>query len=192
MPQTPQSQQTKSVINEEEARTELLATIAAARELGSGMDETLASRYVERFDALFPNPTRDQAHLRSEVESLLASARGHGADADAARVKDFLARALAPQPAMPIMVRPPMAPAPRMRQVAYLPMLVGLAAVIAIVAATHGAAFWLLWLLPMFFWGGRRRMRYRRYGPWNDGFGPMMPPPTSRRQLPPDDGPEII
>lgn len=192
MPQTPKSHQTMTAINEEEARTELLATLAAARELGPNMDETLASRYVEQLDALFPNPTRDQARLRSDVEALLASARSHGADADAARVKDFLARALAPQPAPPIMAPPPMAPMPGMRPTRILPMLIGLAVIVAIVAATHGGALWLLWLLPMFFWGGRRRMRYRRYGPWNGGYGPAMPPYGSPRRLPPGDGPEIL
>ncbi len=195
MPQTSQSQQSKTAINEEEARTELLATMAAARELGPEMDETLAIRYVERFETLFPDPLRDQARLRNDVEALLASARSHGADADAARVKDFLARARAPQPAPPVVVQRPASPTPVTGYARHIPMLIGMAVIIAVIVATHGAGFWLLFLLPLIFGGGnrrRRRMRYRRYGYWDDGYGPTMPPNGSRRQLPPGDGPEIL
>jgi hypothetical protein len=200
MSQTPQSQQAKSVINEEEARTELLATLSAARELGPEMDETLASRFVERLDALFPNPARDQTRLRRDVEALLVSARSHGPDADAARVKDFLASALAPQPTPPVFVQQPAPPATAPGNLAaYIPTLIGAAVIIAIVAASGGHAFWLLfWLLPMLFWSGRgrrRRMRYRRYGYWDGygpGYGPTMPPGGSRRRLPPGDDPEIL
>ena len=191
MSETPQS---KSLINEEEARTELLATLAAARELGPDMDGTLASRFVERLSALFPNPARDQARLRLDVEALLTSARGHSADADEARVRDFLRAALAPQPAPPILAPQPGPPSSAVRPAEYLPMLVCAAVIVAIVAASGGHAAWLLfWLLPMLVWsrpGRRRRMRYRRYGYW-DGSGPMMPPTGSRRQLPPSDD-EII
>ena len=194
MPQTPQTPQMKALINEEEAHTELLATLAAARELGPDMDETLTSRYVERLGALFPNPARDETRLRSDVLALLVSARTHGSDADAARVKDFLARALAPQAAPPVMVQPPAPPAPSANFASYLPMLIGAAAIVAIMAATHGQAFWLIWLLPMFIWGGRgrRRRRYSRYGYWDGSARPGMPPPSGRRQLPPGDGPEIL
>jgi hypothetical protein len=195
MPATPQSQQTKTTINQEEARTELLATLAAARELGPDMDETLAGRYVERLDVLFPDKTRDSDRLRGEVKDLIASARGHGADADSARVQDFVARALAPRPAPPVPVRPP---GPPMngggRPGMYVPMIICIAVFIALAVATHGATAWLIFLLPMIIWGGnrnRRRMRYRRYGYW-DGYGPTMPGPDPRRQLPPGDGPEIL
>ena len=195
MPQTPQSpsnQLTKAVINEEEARTELLATLAAARELGPEMDDTLASRFADRFSALFPDPTRDLTRLRGDVETLIVSARGHGADADPARAKDFLARALAPKPAPPAVA--PQAGLPARGQYApYIPMILAAAVVIAIVVASHGYAFWLLFALPWMFFGGRRgrRMRYRRYGPW-DNMGPGLPPGSSRRQLPPGDEPEML
>ena len=173
---------------------ELLATLAAARELGPDMDETLAGRYVERLGALFPNPARDETRLHSDTLALIVSARTHSADADAARVKDFLARALAPQAAPPVMVQPPAPPATSANAASYIPMLIGAAAIVAIMIGTHGQAFWLIWLLPMFFWGsrGRRRMRYRRYGSWDGGYGPGMPPSGPRRQLPPGDGPEIL
>jgi hypothetical protein len=194
MPDTPQSPQSKSLINEEEARTELLATLAAARELGPEMDGTLASRYAERLNTLFPNPARDQERLRRDVEALLTSARGHSADADDARVRDFLRATLAPQPASPAIIQRPAPPAPAGQLAGYLPMLICAAVIIAIVAASGGHAAWLLfWLLPMLFWSGRgrrRRMRYRRYGYW-DGYGPMGPPRDPRRQLPPSDD-EII
>ncbi|HEU0026484.1 MAG TPA: hypothetical protein VFQ25_05150 [Ktedonobacterales bacterium] len=195
MPETPQSPQSKSLIHEEEARTELLATLAAARELGPDMDGTLAGRYVERISTLFPDPARDQDRLRRDVEALLTSARGHSADADDARVRDFLRSTLAPQPASPAIIQRPAPPAPTSQLADYLPMLIGAAVIIAIVAASGGQAYWLLfWLLPMLFWssrGRRRRMRYRRYGYWDGGYGPSMPPRGSRRQLPPDDD-EII
>jgi len=192
MPQSPQSPETKNTINEEEARTELLATLAAARELGPDMDVTLAGRYVERLNVLFPNPMRDQARLRNDVEGLLTSARSHSADADQARVKDFLKTALAPTPAPPVAARPPAPPAFGSRPASYIPLLIGAAVIVAIVLASHGSAFWLVWLLPMFLLGGRRQRRYRRYGSWQDGYGPAMPPADSRRQLPPGDGPEIL
>lgn len=196
MPQSPQTSQTqqKAVINEEEARTELLATLAAARELGPQMDDTLASRYADQFATLFPDPTRDQARLRGDVETLIVSARGHGPDADPARAKDFLARALTPKPAPPI-VRPQAALPARGQFVApYIPRVVAVVAIIAIVVATRGEAAWLFFfLIPMFFWGGRRgrRMRYRRYGYW-DGMGPGLPPDGAQRQLPPSNDPEML
>lgn len=198
MPQTPQSQLSKLVINEQEARTELLATIAAGRELGPTMDETLASRYAERLNTLFPNPARDEGRLRGDVEALLASARSHAADADEARVKDFLKSALAAQPAPPMVAQPPLPPAPRMAFAPYIPMALGTIAIVAILAATRGEAAWMLfWLIPLFFWSGRgrRRMRYRRYGNWDGGgmgYGPQMPPRGSHRQLPPGDDPEVL
>lgn len=182
-----------AVINEEEARTELLATLAAARELGPEMDDTLASRFADRFATLFPDPTRDLTRLRGDVETLIVSARGHGADADPARVKDFLARALASKPAPPI-VRPPSEPPARGQFMPYIPMLIGLAFIVAIVVATHGEFFWPLLLIPIFIFGGRRgrrRMRYRRYGYW-DGMGPGLPPGDPRRQLPPSNDPEML
>ncbi|HEX9035914.1 MAG TPA: hypothetical protein VF808_02895 [Ktedonobacterales bacterium] len=193
MSQKPQSPQTAAVIKEEEARTELLATLAAARELGPEMDDTLSGRFVEQFNKLFPDSARDNARLRSDVQTLLVSARGHGSDADAARVKDFLSRAMAPQTFLPVIARPA---GPPMRGQAgqYIPMAVCAAIIVGIVLASGGHAAWLLfWLLPMLFWStrGRRRMRYRRYGYW-DGYGPNLPRTDARRQLPPDDGPEMV
>lgn len=201
MTQSPQEthSQTKTVINLEEARTELQATLAAGRELGPEMDETLAARYVERLDTLFPDPTRDSTRLRSEVEALIASARGHGPDADPARAKDFVARALAPHPTAPVPVAPAGPLARRDMALAnYIPMIVAAAVFIALLIATQGQVWWLIFIFPgMFFWGrggrrGRQRMRARRYGYW-DGYGPTMPGPSDpNRQLPPGDHPEML
>lgn len=194
MPQTPQSpqvQQTKALINEEEVRTELLATIAAARELGPDMDQTLASRWVDQFATLFPNPARDKDRLRGDVETLLVTARGHGADADPARVKDFLAHALVTPPAPPAPIRQAQ-PASRGNLAPYLPMILGVAVFIAVLIATQGHLWWLVFVIPGLFWGGRgsRRKRYRRYGDWY-GMGPGTPP-SNGRQLPPGNDPEML
>lgn len=199
MRQTPTSQQAKAVINEQEARTELLATLAAGRELGPDMDQTLASRFMEQLDTLLPSATRDGARLRRDVEALLASARTHTADADEARVDDFLKSALAPQPAAPQLSPQPPYLMMRRGPGAFIPLVVCIVGVVAIGALFGWHAPWaLFWLIPLLFWSsrGRRRMRYRRYGYWDDGgmgYGPRMgPPPDARRRLPPGDGPEII
>jgi hypothetical protein len=211
MPATPQSESSealKRTINEEEARTELRATLSAARELGPDMDATLASRYVERLDVLFPDKTRDSARLRRDVEALIVSARGHSADADAARVDDFVKSVLAVKPAQPAPLAPmpqPNMPYEPARQPS--PAVIAPVAIVAIIAyvwmmvQTGGEWWWLIFFLPGLIWGisggrrgrGRGRRYYRRYGYW-DGYGPNMPAPNpdANRQLPPSDGSDWV
>lgn len=206
MPASPQSESVKQTINKEEARTELLATLSAARELGPDMDATLASRYVERLDVLFPDKTRDSARLRNEVEALIVSARGHSADADAARADDFVKRMLEQKPAQSApLATMPQANAPYAQRGGPNPALfvpisvVSVVAFVALMIATGGHLWFLIFCLPGIFWGfgGSRRNRarryYRRYGYW-DGYGPNMPGPNpdGNHQLPPGDGPDWV
>ncbi len=160
----------------EEARKELLATIHASRELGPEMDDTLTDRFMERLSALRPAGSFDPATTRAGVRSLLQTARGTSAAEDNALVERFLADLKPPQPALPAyapyngMPAPapygpygpgPMTPYQSGGFAAIAPMILFAAVFIVALVVSHGALWWLFWVIPGAF-GWSRRNRYQR------------------------------
>lgn len=160
----------------EEARKELLATIHASRELGPEMDDTLTDRFMERLSALRPADSFDPTTTRAGLHSLLQTARGTSATEDNALAERFLADIKPPQPALPAyapysgMPAPapygPYGPGPMAQyqgggfaQIA--PMVLFAAVFIVALVVSHGALWWMFWVIPGAF-GWSRRNRYQR------------------------------
>jgi hypothetical protein len=167
----------------EEARKELLATLQASRELGPEMDDALTDRFIEQLSALRPTGSFDQAGTRARFHSLLQSVRGSDPASDPAAAESFLAGIQPPRrdpqpyaynaPPAPMQYGP-MAPTPYGGAAQLAPMVIFAAIFIVALIVSHGALWWLFWVLPMGFgWGRRNRYqrrldRYPRRGYGND------------------------
>ncbi len=159
----------------EEAKKELLATLHASRELGPEMDDALADRFIERLSALRPAGSFDPERTRADLKSLLNSARGSDPAGDDALVVNFLTNIQPPTPAMPAYApyapypivpgRAEYGPAVRVPQGGLsrgAPALLMLAIMIGILILSHGQAWFLVFLVPMFMNWGRRGSYQRR------------------------------
>lgn len=158
----------------EEAKKELLATLHASRELGPEMDDALADRFMEQLKTLRPAGSFDPQRTRADLMALLNSARGSDPAGDDALVVGFLSNLQPPAPAMPAYA--PYAPYPIVPGTGYgpptrvpsggfsrgAPMLLMLAIMIGILVLSHGQAWFLVFLVPMFLGGTRRRSSYQR------------------------------
>lgn len=147
----------------EEQRADLMATLAAARELGPDMDKAIADSYLER--------------KRSE----------QAAQPKQQQVAPVQAASVPGQPTHPL---------------AFLLPSAGICVYIVLLIVSHGALWWMFWLIPALggwgWWGGRndahdqrraQRNAYRqarwqarynyRYGP-----PPTVPAPQEQPQPP--------
>lgn len=161
----------------EEAKKELLATLHASRELGPEMDDALADRFMDRLKTLRPTGSYDPQRTRADLTALLNSARGSDPAGDDALVVSFLSNLQPPAPAMPAYAPyAPYPPYPIVPGTGYgpptrapssgfsreAPALLMIAIMIAILVLSHGQAWFLVFLVPMFLRGTRRRSSYQR------------------------------
>ncbi len=153
---------------DEEARKDLLATIAAGRELGPEMDQTLADRYIEQREKaksrnVAPTPTTPQY-------------------------------APVGQAGQPPQVGPSGGPPVVLAPIAVI-VIVGI--IVAAAVTQNWALLGLLWVAFIFLGPAiafrRRNYRYsrryyRRFGYYDDGFGPGGPPMMGGPGAPPPYG----
>lgn len=144
------------------------------------MDDALTDRFMEQLAALRPAGSFDQAGTRARLRSLLQSVRGSDPAGDSAAAESFLAGIQPPRrdpqpyaygaPPAPMQYGP-MAPTPYGSAAQIAPMVIFAAIFIVALIVSHGALWWLFWVLPMGFgWGRRNRYQRRLYRDQQRGY----------------------